>query len=323
MAVKGVFFEAENKVCFGEVKSKPLGADQVAIQAQYTTISPGTELAWLQQLPNAKAAFPFYPGYSGCGIITAVGDEVKDLKVGDRVVAMLHHAAVTNRPADDCVKAPQSLDSRLASAYMLVSIALQGVRKPEIQIGESVAVLGLGPIGNLAGQIARAAGSTFVAGIDSQAWRCDIAKQSGFDDVATSIDAYKDRPFDVVIEATGAPEPIKLAFQLAAKYGRVVLLGSTRGNTNDVNFYSDVHKKGLTIIGAHTSTRSQSQNLGHFFTAAADNRIAVELMNSKRVNVAPILSETVPGDQGAKAYERLVARKEQLMTFALDWNNIR
>jgi len=323
MTARGVVFQAPNQVAIGELAINPPDPDEVTIEPMYTTISPGTELAWLQQLPNATAKFPMYPGYSGCGMITAVGGAVKGLKVGDRVVAMLNHLSKSNRMSTECVKVPDSLDSLLASAYMLVSIALQGVRKPDIQLGESVAVIGLGPIGNLAGQIARAAGATFVAGIDSQSWRCEIAKKSGFDAVGTTIDEFKDRPIDIVIEATGAPEPVNLAFQLVRRMGRVVLLGSTRGVTREVNFYRDVHHKCLTIHGAHTAARAATQNIGHYFTWEADARTSVELLASGRVSTAPILTEAVPAADGVKAFGRLLARQEQIMTFALDWTNFK
>ena len=56
----------------------------------------------------------------------------------------------------------------------------------------------------------------------------------------------------MVIEATGSPEPVNDAFALACSHGRVVLLASTRGVT-ETNFYRDVHRKGLTVLGAHAN----------------------------------------------------------------------
>ena len=77
---------------------------------------------------------------------------------------------------------------------------------------------------------------------------------------------FDDQGPAVVIVATGYPDAIVSAFALAKQGGRVVLLGSTRGETDHVNFYRDVHKKGLVIIGAHDSTRPSLDSAAGWWT---------------------------------------------------------
>jgi threonine dehydrogenase-like Zn-dependent dehydrogenase len=207
-----------------------------------------------------------------------------------------------------------------------VSIALQGVRKGRVELGETVLVLGLGVIGNLAAQIARAAGATFVAGVDPVDWRRDVCLAA---DVCTAdVERAKhaasqrvldDDGFDLVVDATGAASAVKTAFAAARRLGRVVLLGSTREATGSVDFYNDVHKKGLTIIGAHGHLRAELQDVPGLFTAASDQRIVVELIRSSRVDADVLVTEWAAPDQAPLVYARLIAREARLMTIGFDW----
>ena len=212
--------------------------------------------------------------------------------------------------------------------FRLISIALQGVRKAQLQLGHSVAVLGQGIIGNLAGQIARQAGATCVVGIDPVAWRRELALQCGMDaalDPASPsfADSWGEltekRGFDAVFEASGVPDAVNEALALAARLGRVVLLGSTRGVTERVNFYRDVHKKGLTIIGAHESARAVGEDIGGYCTHRTDGRTALLLLAARRLTVQPLLSLELAASEGPAAYALLRSKQERLMTIALDW----
>ena len=148
-----------------------------------------------------------------------------DLEVGQRVACKIRHAAHAIVEAGRCIPIPDGVSNQDASIYRLISIVMQGIHKAQVQLGWEVAVLGLGSIGNLAGQVARAAGSTHVHGFDPVGWRRDLALQSGFDAVSdsTEIGTLTDR-FQAVIEATGVAEVVPSSFHLAARLGHVVLL---------------------------------------------------------------------------------------------------
>jgi 2-desacetyl-2-hydroxyethyl bacteriochlorophyllide A dehydrogenase len=294
-------------------------AGELLIETHFSTISPGTELAFLHAAPNTPGEYPFYAGYSASGRVLAVGAGVSGFAAGDLVAAWLHHAGAQCCEASRCVKIPSNLELLDASAYRIASISLQGVRKAQVQLGETVAVFGLGIIGNLAGQIARCAGATRVIGVDPVAWRRELAIRCGFDDVVASIEELRGQTAPVVIESTGIPAPVNDALAVAARLGRVILLGSTRGCTEQVNFYRDVHKKGLSIIGAHEMIRAEMEDVRSFCTPATDARTVIDLLAAKRIQTRALITDVMPARDAVRAYERLTSRAEQLMTIAFDW----
>jgi len=311
---------AQSKIAVEDFELPSLEPDQVLIETQFSAISPGTELAFLHHLPNTPGVYPYYPGYSSSGHVADKGSAVTDLEVGQRVACKIRHAAHAIVEAGRCIPIPDGVSNQDASIYRLISIVMQGIHKAQVQLGWEVAVLGLGSIGNLAGQVARAAGSTHVHGFDPVGWRRDLALQSGFDAVSdsTEIGTLTDR-FQAVIEATGVAEVVPSSFHLAARLGHVVLLASTRGETESVNFYRDVHKKGLTIFGAHDAIRPQTEDHLGFTTEQTDDLTALRLVASGRVQAKPIISDVVSYQDATSAYQRLTRRDEALMMIVLQW----
>jgi len=299
-----------------------LKENEVLIETHYTAISPGTELAWLHHMANTPGQYPYYPGYSGCGKIVAKGEQVEGLEVGDLVAAQLKHWAYNIFNADSCIKLPDGVSSKNASPFYLASISLQGIRKADIQIGDEVAVLGLGPIGNPAAQLAFVAGAANVVGFDIVEWRRTLAEKCGIKNTDSDGSQEKHQnKYDVVIEATGVPEAIVTAFQMARPLGTVILLGSTRGMTENVNFYSDVHRKGITVVGAHTMHRAKNpeDRFGHFRTEDQDNDAIIKLIHGERITFEPMISGLYTPYEAQSIYDRLLAREDKLMLPVFDW----
>ena len=311
---------AKSTVTVGLVDLPAVGPNQVLVETHCSAISPGTELAFLHHKPNTPGHYPYYPGYSACGYVVEKGEGVTSLEIGQRVVCPIPHAAYFVVEAEKCYPLPEGIGEVEAAVFALASIALQGVRKAQIQLGWETAVLGLGPIGNLAGQIARLAGATHVEGIDPLPWRQTLARACGFDAVVDSAQAVtRGGGFEAVIEATGLPEPIPSAFQLAKRLGHVILLGSTRGETASVNFYRDVHKKGLTVIGAHASIRAAVDDHLFYTSLRTDTETVLKLMASRRLQTGPLVSDVVSFEEADEAYQRLTRRDEELMLIVFRW----
>jgi 2-desacetyl-2-hydroxyethyl bacteriochlorophyllide A dehydrogenase len=321
-----IVFTQKGRVVCRPVEQVKVAPGEVLVQTHFSVISPGTELAFLTQQPNTITEYPFLPGYSVAGEVSAIGKEVQGIEVGEKIAVQMPHISVASVPPEQCWKIPTSLSLREAAAFRLVSIPLQGLRKARVQLGESTLVMGLGIIGNIAGQLAHASGSTLVIGVDLQAERRELAKQCSFDQVlgldelAAVHNMTADEGPRVVIEATGRPEAINAALEIAGRRARVVLLGSARGLTKEVDFYTHVHKKGLTIIGAHESIRAQSEDVDAYFTHRSDGRTALELMALKRVQIEPLISTTYPATQAPEAYRALLDQPQSLMSSVLDWN---
>ena len=281
------------------------------VATECTLISPGTERAFLLGLPNAQGSYPTRPGYSNIGRVVAVGKSVTDCEVGDRVASTQGHTShfvtspsrllkivSTDVPADEAV------------FFNLGAIALQGVRKARIELGEATLILGQGLIGLSAMQLSKLSGALPLIAADLTDSRLDISQRVGADytfnpedtDFSQQLrDATKGNGPAVVIEATGHPDAISTALDVAGRDARVVLLASTRGETPSVNFYRDVHKKGLILYGAHNSIRPRQESSPNFWTLEEDSLLLLSLIAQKRFNVIPLISHRVPRRRSRKS----------------------
>ncbi len=310
----------------------PVGDDEVLVATDCTLISPGTERAFLLGLPNAQGRYPSRPGYSNIGTVMEVGKAVKDWTVGDRVASTHGHTSHFITAPNRLLKVPSAdVPAEEAVFFNLGAIALQGVRKARIELGETTLVLGQGLIGLLAVQLSKLSGAIPVIAADLTDSRLELAKSMGADfalnpeDVNFSTQlhaATRGNGPAIVIEATGHPDAVNTALDVAGQYARVVLLASTRGATPNVNFYRDVHKKGLSLYGAHNAIRPRQDSSPHFWTLEADSLFLLSLIAQKRFNVTPLISHRVPGKDASEAYRLLMAWHPGLLGVVLQWNNV-
>lgn len=309
----------QGRVEFRSADLPPLAPGQVLLETLCSAISPGTELALIHEKPGTPGVYPASLGYSACCRILARAEDVAGLEIGQRVACQSPHASYHVCEAGRCVPVPEAVSDTDATIYRLAAIALQGVRKAQVELGSRVAVQGLGPIGNLAGQLCRANGACHVAGVDPLDWRRQLALEAGFDAALAPGEAASGEGFDRVIEATGIPGAIPAAFQMAARRGVVVLLGSPRGETEKVDFYRDVHKKGLTIVGAHEFVRPAVDDHRDFWTSKRDNEVILQLMAAQRIRHEVVISDVIKAREAPSAYARLASGTEHLLTVVLQW----
>lgn len=309
------------------------GEGQILTGAKYTMISPGTERAFLLGLPNTSQNYPQRAGYNYVGEIIKVGKGVNELKEGDIVVASSNHASHAILSAASVLKVPKvgaqhAVPLEHAAFFNLGSIALQGVRKAKIELGESVLIMGQGLIGQLALQLSKLDGGLPVIASDMFANRLKVSVECGADvalkaDEPTFVSQLMEATKDgaaVVIEATGHPEPVNQAFKLARNGGRVVLLASSRGETQAVNFYRDVHKKGLIVLGAHASVRPSHDSYPGYWSWRNDCQTILRLMAHKRLMLDPLITHRFSYTQVVSAYELLMAWDAGLMGVIFDWS---
>ena len=305
--------------------------DEVLVATECTLISPGTERAFLLGLPNARGNYPSRPGYSNIGKVVEVGKNVSGYVVGDRVATTQGHTSHYVASPSRLLKVESSdVPTEEMVFFNLSAIALQGVRKARIELGEPTLVLGQGLIGLLALQLSKLSGAIPVIAADLTDSRLELSKSIGADHTLNPEDTdFSERLSNatmgkgpaVVIEATGHPDAISTALAVAGWGARVVLLASTRGETPNVNFYRDVHKKGLIIYGAHNSIRPRQESSPNFWTSEDDSRLMLSLIAQRRFIVAPMISHRVPGHDAPKAYQLLMEWNPGLLGVVLQWNS--
>ena len=359
MQAKQALFTARGKVSLEPVTVGEPDENQLLVETLYSAISPGTERAFLLAEPNTitqRKGFPFPPGYSNIGRVLAVGSAVAHFKPGDRVATRVPHVShylipETLGPGEVAAKYREQFRSPIApeapaiglhylwklspdldeaklkesAPFGIVSVGVTGARYGRIDLGESVLVIGLGPVGLYAAQCALLAGGFPVLGIDPVAARRMLALKLGVDAVyATPDELASGHPLmtgnapRIVIEATGKPDVVNLAFRLCGRNGRVVLLGSTRGVTPNVDFYTDVHRKGLTVIGAQVLTRPTLDNSDGRWNAWDEAALTLRYIASGRLDTRPLIEHEFAASRVADAY-RLIEDSPETLGVLLNW----
>lgn len=331
MRGKRVVWPERAKVDIEEFELPSLNDDEVLVESECTLISPGTERAFLLGLPNTRGGFPSRPGYSNIGKVIAVGKAVTNCKIGERVASTGGHTShFVTEPNRLIQMDAADVPAEEAVFFNLGAIALQGVRKARIELGETTLVLGQGLVGLLALQLARVSGAVPAIAADLTDSRLNVSKCIGADCTLNPEDAdFAEQLADVtngdgpavVIEATGHPDAISTALDVAGWGARVIILASTRGETPNVNFYRDVHKKGLILYGAHNSIRPRHETSPHFWTLEDDSRLLLSLIAQKRFSVAPLITHRVRGEEAPKAYQLLMAWNPGLLGVVLQWSS--
>lgn len=294
----------EKDVCtIEEFALPPLEEGDVLIRNEASLVSAGTELAVLRRRHRAfstggEAAkifrYPFLPGYAAVGIVDALGSAVTGLAVGDRVWHPGPHATAAVMPASRVYRVPAGVAPEDAAFFGLAQIAMTAPRRAPIELGDRVLVSGLGLVGMLVGRLYQLSGAT-VIGADFSPGRRERAERMGFSEVvdlsAAPLTSYFDdedaRP-DVVIEAAGIEANIDACIKVARYGGRVVLQGSPR-NTMEIDPYTDIHKRGLTIIGAHDGTvdaQRRAHDVPILFSLCRDGL----QLNELRTHIVPFTS---------------------------------
>ena len=196
---------------------------------------------------QAKLDQPIPLGYSSAGVVVEAGRDC-GLNVGDRVACggagFANHAEFNYVPRNLIVKIPEGVSFEDASCATVGSIALQGVRQCEVNLGETVAVIGLGLMGILAVQMLKASGCR-VIGFDPNAGRCKLAEEMGCDRAVNDNFVGECMAFSggfgvdavLITAATHSDEPVTVAAEICRKKGRVVATGLVGMNLPRDQYY--------------------------------------------------------------------------------------
>jgi threonine dehydrogenase-like Zn-dependent dehydrogenase len=300
---------------------KPRGA-QVLIRSVVTLVSPGTERAMFCGLPNTRTDYPAYPGYSGAGVVVAVGSKRSRFKVGERAAGPLPHASLALADEERVFAIPDGVSFEGAAFVQLAIIALQGVRKVQPLLGRSVAVLGQGLVGQLAIQFAYLSGAYPVIAVGCSPQKLALSKQSG----ATEIIALGEDPeapdrlaVEVAIEASGNPAAVVEALRCVRPRGQVVLLGSSRGVSEGVDFGRLVLGKGVQVIGAHSNALPQLESSPGWWTWRREGETFFSLLAHGDLHLDHLVSERVNPIEAGWFYRRLARCERGIVGAFFDW----
>jgi threonine 3-dehydrogenase len=271
---------------------------------------------------------PMVFGHEFCGVVEKVGSEVDAVTPGQFVSAEMHVACghclqcrigqqhicqnlkIIGIDLDGCfaqfVRIPASnvlpIDPAIPRDYAAVldplGNAVHTVLAGEVA-GQTVAVVGCGPIGLMAIQVARACGATAVFGIEIKAERIALARRVGADavfnpkdaDVVAAVrEATRGVGADVVLEMSGHPAAVRQAFAMLRGGGRISLLGLPAEPVK-LDLVPDVIFKGATVQGIYGRRMYDTWYR------------MLSLLKAGRLNLEPIISARLPLDQFARAFD--------------------
>ncbi|MFW6108158.1 MAG: zinc-dependent alcohol dehydrogenase family protein [bacterium] len=186
-----------------------------------------------------------------------------------------------------------------------LSCVLHGMEKLAVRYGETVLVIGAGPIGLLLAQVARASGAARVVVADRVVSRLELAAELVPDAVADTSGGWEPAAaggYDVVIEATGAPAVFEQSIELVRSGGRILVFGvAPREATAEVKPFR-IFEKGLQVVSSYTSVRNSEQ--------------ALALLRAGRVRVDRLVTHRLPLDGFEEAMD-LLADPEGAMKIQL------
>jgi predicted dehydrogenase/threonine dehydrogenase-like Zn-dependent dehydrogenase len=262
-------------------------------------------------------------GYSAAGKVIGAGEGVDGFRPGDRVacagVGYASHAEVLAVPQNLCVRLPDPVNFDAASFGTLGAIALQGIRLIEPTLGESVVVIGLGLIGQLAVQLLKANGCR-VFGVDLDQGKIDLAKRFGADDGSAPGDDARRRIMDwsrgrgadaVLITATSPTnQPVELAGEISRPKGRVVVVGAVGLNLPRKPYYDRELSFKISMSYGPGRYDPEYEERGHDYpfgyvrwTEGRNIEAFLDLLAEGRVNVEQLITHRFKLADSERAYE--------------------
>ena len=315
--------EFAEKSLVGKARSRPDLVKQVIDKARREGV-----------VNTAQAAFnrldqPMALGYSSAGTIVALGRGMEGFKIGQRVACAgggyAVHAEYNVVPRNLLTPLPDPVDFESAAFTTLGAIALHGFRLAELQIGESVAVIGMGLLGLLTAQIATAAGCQ-VLGIDVDPARITLASSMGLkavrreEAVETSAAFTSNRGFDAILICadTSSNDPVELAGVIARDRARVVATGAV-GLSFPRKIY---YEKEISFINSRSygpgrydlnyEEQGEDYPLGYVrWTEGRNFEAVVDLMAKGQLQVKPLITHRFDIRDGTQAYEVITGKKEE------------
>jgi 2-desacetyl-2-hydroxyethyl bacteriochlorophyllide A dehydrogenase len=326
----------------------PLEPDELRAEAIVSGISHGTELAaYRGSAPFHNRRFDLerrlfvddsehlpYPtslGYEWVGIVREAGAEACGFELGDVVsVPRPHRRTQTFSNSEQgrfaAALVPRTLDPETATLLQPARIALAAVHDARINVGDHVAVFGLGVFGLLAVQLARLAGAGRIDAVDPISGRRELAVSLGADrsldpaatDPGLEIKSTAGPGADVAIEFSGRYAALQQALRSVRIAGRVVAAGFYQGTADELRLGEEWHHNRLTLISSMSAWDCPHRDLPAWDLDRL-RATAAELLSSGRLETAPLLTHRVPFERAADAYELIDRRPEEALRVVLTY----
>lgn len=328
MQSQAIVFRAANRPSLESITLPAAEPTDVTIEIHYSGISAGTETSIISGTRTHNGTFPLVSGYMAAGRVLSVGNAVKDIAPGDRVISWGSrlesvnavwgaHAAHHICASGSVTRVPDAVPLWQAAAWVPPRVGLHAVDVSAISEKDTVLVSGQGVIGFFFAQWARLRGARVIA-LEPDVKRADIArKQGGITVLDPTQEVLEENVFaaceekwpNVVVEATGSKALIPQTLRFIKTLGtRVVFLSWYPGEITLE--FAQLHNREATAFfptGAGTNETGEA-----VLVALADQTL----------NMNEPLLEIFPLHQAEELFSRVARNDRSLMSAVIDWRTI-
>ncbi len=331
---------------YQQVEDAPLQPDELRIRTLYSGISAGTELTYYRGtnpylnkrwdaerrlfLPQTEPSVG-YPvvgiGYEEVGEIIEVGSAVTGIRPGARLFGTwghrTHHVASLEYVLPRLL--PDELDPLCGIFSHLGAIALNGVFDAAVRLGETVAVFGMGALGQIVALLVQASGGTVIA-VDLHDSRLALAKQHGS---AHTINAGRENPAeaikaltggvgaDVCIEVSGSAAALHEALRSVAYASKVVALGFFQGEAAGLFLGDEFHHNRVNLVCSQIS--GVAPELQHRWTKLRLWQTAIRLQHEGRLELRGVITHRRSFDRTHELFELLDQRPQDVVHAVIEF----
>jgi threonine dehydrogenase-like Zn-dependent dehydrogenase len=343
--ITALALEAPRTIGFVSEEPPALGRGQVRIRTRFSGISAGTELTayrgtnpylhkrWDSErrlfISGDGAPSAPYPmvgwGYEEVGEIVELGEAVEDLAIGERVYGIWGHRESTVMDAEKARARvlPGAVPPIHGIFARIGEIALNGVLDAEIHLGETVAVFGMGVIGQVAAQLARLSGARVIA-VDLEPGRLELARQLGADEAIAAEGAAEQikaltggRGADTCIEVSGASQALHQAIRACAYSSRVIAVGFYQGEPRGLLLGEEFHHNRIAVVCSQISGINPA--IRHRWDADRLRTTFIDLVAAGRVALEPLVSHVAPFREAARLFELIDTSPADVMQAVLSF----
>lgn len=333
-------------LAYKDYDDAPLRPDELRLKTLYSGISAGTELTFYRGtnpyltkqwdaekrvfIAGGEATFP-YPvtnlGYEEVGEVIGVGGLVSDIPLGTHVFGTWGHR--THYVATEEYVRPRLMPPGAAPIFGIFShlgaIALNGVHDAEIRLGDTVAIFGLGALGQIVALMARRCGARVIA-VDLHESRLDMAKQLGADFTLNAVDGSPAEAIkaltdglgaDVCIEVSGSTAALNEAIRAVAYSARVVAMGFFQGEAKGLYLGDEFHHNRINLVCSQIS--GVAPGISNRWTKLRLWQTAVRLQAEGWLDLLPIITHRAPFSQAEALYRTLDERPNEVVHAVLEF----
>jgi threonine dehydrogenase-like Zn-dependent dehydrogenase len=344
-----VAFSGPRTIGFMEEEARPLQDNEVRLRTLYSGISAGTELTafrgtnpylhrrwddamrlFVSDPDNESIRYPVKGwGYEEVGEVIEVGSGVEDIPLGNIIYGTWGHrtAHVMSAASARQRVLPEEVDPLLGIFSQIGAIAYNGILDAGIRLGETVAVFGLGVVGQLVAQLAKLSGAE-VIGVDLVPMRLEVARQTGIDHVidaaarspAEQIKALTEgRGADVCIEASGAAPALNEAVRACAYSSKVVALGFFQGAAQGLYLGEEFHHNRINIVCSQIG--GQAADLQHRWNGLRLARSFMRLAAQGRLQLHPLVTHVAPAAEAPALFKLVDEHPSEVLQAVLDFRD--